>query len=269
MFSLKFRDALPSVVADELDNLITKISGFLRISFNEDGTLIDVDPSLNGVPIGSLQGWLTGTPPTGWLILDGSQKNRVTYKALYEKWGTTFGVGDGSTTFNLPDMRGRFFLGKAAAGTGSVIGATGGSLDHTHSTPSGTSGATAPGASVSGSTAGATATISGSTANESSHTHPINIDTGLELLDGFPTVSNYAAPGTTQFQHHHNVNGNTGAGSAHNHGVGSLGVDSHAHGVGSLGVTVDSHTHSFPVGTSGSNNPAYFVGNWIVYTGVA
>ena len=47
------------------------------------------------------------TAPDGWLLCDGSAISRTTYAALFGIIGTTFGVGDGSTTFNVPDMRGR------------------------------------------------------------------------------------------------------------------------------------------------------------------
>ncbi len=49
--------------------------------------------------------------PTGFLIADGSAVSRTTYAALFAVIGTAFGAGDGSTTFNLPDMRGRFMRG--------------------------------------------------------------------------------------------------------------------------------------------------------------
>lgn len=93
-------------------------------------------------PVGTLAMWLTATPPTGWLILDGSAVSRTTYALLFALWGTTFGVGDGSTTFNLPDLRQRFPLGKAASGTGATLGGTGGTIDHVHAVdvPSTTSG---------------------------------------------------------------------------------------------------------------------------------
>ena len=74
--------------------------------------------------------------PTGWLICDGTAVSRATYAALFAIVATAFGVGDGSTTFNLPDLRQRFPLGKAAAGTGSTLGGTGGDIDHTHTGPS-------------------------------------------------------------------------------------------------------------------------------------
>lgn len=50
--------------------------------------------------------------PTGWLFCDGSTVSRITYAALFVNIGTTFGVGDGSTTFGLPDLRGRVIAGK-------------------------------------------------------------------------------------------------------------------------------------------------------------
>jgi microcystin-dependent protein len=51
------------------------------------------------------------TPPTGWLKCNGAAISRTTYAALYTQVGTTYGVGDGSTTFNVPDLRGEFIRG--------------------------------------------------------------------------------------------------------------------------------------------------------------
>lgn len=70
--------------------------------------------------------------PTGWLLCDGTAVSRSTYASLFAVIATAFGVGDGSTTFNLPDLRGRFPIGKATSGTGSTLGGTGGAIDHTH-----------------------------------------------------------------------------------------------------------------------------------------
>lgn len=83
-------------------------------------------------PVGSMLFYPSDTPPTGWLICNGQAVSRTTYADLFTLLGTTFGTGDGSTTFNVPDARGRFALAKSSSGTGSTIGATGGSLDHTH-----------------------------------------------------------------------------------------------------------------------------------------
>jgi len=60
------------------------------------------------VPSGSVMTFAMNTAPTGWLKANGAAVSRTTYAALFSAIGTTFGVGDGSTTFNLPDMRGRF-----------------------------------------------------------------------------------------------------------------------------------------------------------------
>lgn len=49
--------------------------------------------------------------PSGWFICNGGVVNRTTYSKLFAKIGTTYGVGDGSTTFNLPDLRGQFVRG--------------------------------------------------------------------------------------------------------------------------------------------------------------
>ena len=51
------------------------------------------------------------TAPTGWLKANGAAVSRSTYATLFTAIGTTFGVGDGSTTFNVPDLRGEFIRG--------------------------------------------------------------------------------------------------------------------------------------------------------------
>ena len=51
------------------------------------------------------------TPPAGWLECDGAAINRTTYTDLFASIATTYGTGDGSTTFNLPDLRGEFLRG--------------------------------------------------------------------------------------------------------------------------------------------------------------
>lgn len=66
--------------------------------------------------------------PSGWLRCDGSAVSRSTYAALFAKIGTSWGVGNGSTTFNLPDARNRTPVG---AGTTYALGAKGGEATHT------------------------------------------------------------------------------------------------------------------------------------------
>lgn len=61
--------------------------------------------------VGEIIGFGGGVAPTGWLICDGSAVSRATYASLFAVVGTTYGIGDGTTTFNLPDLAGRFPLG--------------------------------------------------------------------------------------------------------------------------------------------------------------
>ena len=67
-----------------------------------------VDSSL---PSGAVMYFAMQSAPTGWLKADGSAVSRTQYPALFAAIGTTFGVGDGRTTFNLPDLRGEFVRG--------------------------------------------------------------------------------------------------------------------------------------------------------------
>lgn len=64
--------------------------------------------------IGEIKGYAGSDEPEGWMKCDGSAVSRTKYRRLFEVIGTTFGSGDGSTTFNLPDMRGRSPLGAGA-----------------------------------------------------------------------------------------------------------------------------------------------------------
>lgn len=63
------------------------------------------------VPSGSVLPFAGSSAPTGYLLCDGSAVSRSTYSALYAVIGVTHGQGDNSTTFNLPDYRGRFMRG--------------------------------------------------------------------------------------------------------------------------------------------------------------
>lgn len=62
----------------------------------------------NGVLVGAILGFPMSTPPSGWLAANGAAVLRTTYAALFAYIGTTYGAGDGTTTFNLPDLRGQF-----------------------------------------------------------------------------------------------------------------------------------------------------------------
>ena len=81
-------------------------------------------------PIGSVVAFAGSIAPSGYLICDGSAVSRSTYAKLFAIIGTTYGSGNGSTTFNVPDLRGRVAVGKNA-GSFASLGATGGEENHT------------------------------------------------------------------------------------------------------------------------------------------
>jgi hypothetical protein len=80
-----------------------------------DGTIpvakLTTDVAQRLVPAGAVQMFAQSSAPTGWLKANGAQVSRTTYADLFAAIGTTFGVGDGSTTFSLPDLRGEFLRG--------------------------------------------------------------------------------------------------------------------------------------------------------------
>lgn len=108
-------------------------------SFNDGTGIANATISLahlqtNVIPTGQVVMFGGSSAPTSWLMCDGTAISRATYATLFGILGTAYGAGDGSTTFNLPDLRQRFPLGKAASGTGSTLGSTGGNIDHNHAT---------------------------------------------------------------------------------------------------------------------------------------
>lgn len=67
--------------------------------------------NLQTVPTGTVSAFAGSAAPTGYALCDGSAVNRTAQAALFSVIGTTYGIGDGSTTFNLPDLRGRVIAG--------------------------------------------------------------------------------------------------------------------------------------------------------------
>jgi microcystin-dependent protein len=94
---------------------------------------IAVDTSYAGfVPTGVINMWGTTTAPTNWLLCDGTAVSRTTYAALFAVISTTYGVGDNSTTFNLPNLKGKVPVGRDSADTSfDSMGETGGAKTHT------------------------------------------------------------------------------------------------------------------------------------------
>ena len=77
------------------------------------------------MPSGAVQAFAMNSAPIGWLDADGSLVSRVTYAALFSAIGTTYGVGNGSTTFTLPDLRGYFVRGVGTNSDGAASGGFG------------------------------------------------------------------------------------------------------------------------------------------------
>ena len=84
------------------------------------------------VPTGAINMWGTTTAPTGWLICDGTAVSRTTYATLFAVISTTYGVGDNSTTFNLPNLKGKVAVGRDSADASfDTMGELGGAKTHT------------------------------------------------------------------------------------------------------------------------------------------
>ena len=88
-------------------------------------------------PPGEIAYFAMSSAPTGWIKCNGAAISRTTYAALFTAIGTTFGAGDGSTTFNVPDLRGEFIRGfddSRGVDSGRIFGSSQSSqnLSHTH-----------------------------------------------------------------------------------------------------------------------------------------
>lgn len=186
-------------------------------------------------PSGAIQAFAGTTAPSGWLLCDGSAVSRTTYAALFSAVNTTWGAGDGSTTFNLPDFRGRVIVG---AGGGFNLAANGGEASHTLSTSE------LP--SLSGS-------VSGTTGAGSPHTHGVSDPGHSHTYESGYTGAGFAADVS---------GGSPGPGT-------KLSTDSATTGV-SIG-SEGSHTHSFSAtvaitngGGAHNNMQPYAVANVII-----
>ena len=92
---------------------------------------VALSQTVDGTPVGtSIEGYWT-IPPDGYLLEDGSAVSRTTYANLFNIIGTMFGTGDGSTTFNLPDSRGRVAVNKSSDTEFNTLGKKYGEKVHT------------------------------------------------------------------------------------------------------------------------------------------
>ena len=147
--------------------------------------------------------------PGGFLFCDGTPVSRATYAALFSAIGTTYGAGDGSTTFNLPDLLGRFALGAGTPGTPAVqggvahvLGSKGGEEQHV---------LTGPESGI----AQHKHTISGSTGSGGTHAHQMQ-HSGLSAAG--PGAYGWTTPSANSGSYW----GDTQGAPDHTHGVGTL-----------------------------------------------
>jgi len=82
-------------------------------------------PATISLPAGAVMSFAMNSAPAGWLAADGTAVSRSTYAALFAAISTTYGAGDGSTTFALPDLRGYFVRGSGTNSDGTAAGAFG------------------------------------------------------------------------------------------------------------------------------------------------
>jgi len=142
------------------------------------------------VPVGTILMTAGATADSGYLFCDGSSVSKTTYSALFSRISTLYGTSN-TTHFSLPNLRQRFPLGQASSGTGSTLGASGGTIDHTHDTTISIS--------VSGTTGNSgdlnhSHTFNGTTGNESNNTY-VGGDGGPILVADSPHTHSFS--GTT------------------------------------------------------------------------
>lgn len=108
-------------------------SGYVCVTAHTSGTFAtDLNAGkwnllVEGLPTGSITMYGGSTAPSGYLLCDGSAVSRTTYSALFTAIGTTYGTGDGSTTFNVPNVKGKVPVGRDSGDTSfDTLGETGG-----------------------------------------------------------------------------------------------------------------------------------------------
>ena len=99
------------------NNNFTGAVGEITVDTDTDGLLLHDGSAAGGieiVPSGTIVAYGNATAPTGWKVCDDTAISRSTFARLFAVIGTSFGVGDGSANFNLPDLRDRTMLGKGS-----------------------------------------------------------------------------------------------------------------------------------------------------------
>ena len=249
-FLLLAEVTIPAAAADILAATIVDKRVYAALLIQGGGTAGDIK--------------MTGrtSAPSGWQICDGTAISRTSFKRLFDAIGTAYGVGDGSTTFNIPDMRQRFPLGKADSGTGVNLGDSGGQIDHVHTGPSHSH--TMPTHTHASGGYGTVSTGShdhgGTTNNRTvSHTHQL-VYKSAGASDTFHGSSQHDTSVKRHFTDGAGLNDgedtNSGTTTSHDHVIPNQG--NHSHGVtGTSAATDPGDTNSAGTGNTGTKNPPF------------
>ena len=208
------------------------------------------------MPIGSIQPWLGATTPSGWLVCAGQAVSRTTYSTLFALVDELFGPGNGTTTFNVPDIQGCQVIGATSLdGAISAEYHTGGSND-AHSVAAHVG--TAHSHSL-------TYTAFTELEHDYTHTHSATASDGTITFTGH-TFSSTSNPGQS---HSHTASvasgaaasgvatGTTRASTAHTHAAPAVGTGSHQHSVTTASWSAhSSHRHSPVFSLASSGNTA-------------
>lgn len=132
-------------VVNAINEVVTNIGNLTLLATTAKDSIVNAINEIVNSDVGKIEYFAMSTPPSGRLSADGSAVSRTTYARLFAKIGTTYGVGDGSTTFNLPDMRGVFPRGwdnGKGYDTGRTFGSyqADGNKSHTHTNSTSTGG---------------------------------------------------------------------------------------------------------------------------------
>ena len=170
-----------------------------------NGAFIGVE----GIPTATIVPWTSASVPSGFLECNGTAVSRTTYADLFAVIGTTYGAGDGSTTFNVPDLQDNVAVGKS---NNKALASTGGANTVANSGNVGTN----TNINVTGNVAGSTANATLSTAQLATHGHSITLDMAGNPSPNFAINSANLQQG---FSTNNNFIGNAGSGSGHSHNM--------------------------------------------------
>ena len=157
---------------------------------------------VNRSEVGAIKPWGKATAPAGYVLCDGAAISRTDYADLFGVISTTYGAGNGSTTFNVPDLQGK--MPQGYDGNTYNLAGTGGANTVTVSVTNNQAVSLTNTQSVT--VTGSIGNTSLTTAQLASHGHP-----------GGANVSGGAIPGPGDAKASPNTTGNTGSGTAHNH----------------------------------------------------